>query len=306
MIPTFELELGPPAIELGAESLATFTEPSPPQDGPFVGSMFDPGATDSANATPQVTEPITFDQCRFVRAWNRCRCQTSEIWQDYRAFYSWPSLRDLFIGIAAGGVLANTSLDQDFRDWYQERVCTSDLDRIARGWKFYGEGTILIPSYVGLAFLGAMYDDQPWGGPLGEFGSRATRGFLVGAPAVVLGQTVLGAARPAANSDNSHWEPFHSSHGISGHAFVGALPFITAAKMCDEPWLKATCYGLSVLPAWSRVEHDKHYLSQAVLGWWFAYLACRAVDRPSGPDNAYSVAPLISPDLVGVSLTYRL
>ena len=76
--------------------------------------------------------------------------------------------------------------------------------------------------------------------------------------------------------------------------------------MCQNPWLKATLYGCSVLPAWSRIEHDRHYLSQAILGWWIAYLACDAVDSTAQSERCYSIAPVATYDLVGVSFTYRL
>ena len=79
---------------------------------------------------------------------------------------------------------------------------------------------------------------------------------------------------------------------------------ITAAKMSDTAWLKAGFYGLSVLTAWSRVNDDKHYLSQAALGWWMAYLACSAVETTNMAPKPFSVVPLLARDTVGVNVVY--
>lgn len=294
-----------PVFGFGAEALTNYTEPSSPTlsapDEPLPDTAF----ADSANVESLADDSLSVGLHRFGRAWQRCGRLGDEVWADYRAFYSWPSLRGLLIGLGVGSILANTSMDQDFRDWYQERVHSRGLTHVAYAWKTFGEGAIFLPSYAALAFVGAMYEDRAWGSVVGEFGSRAARGFLVGGPVVLSGQYVLGAARPSSEGENSHWQPFRSCHAVSGHAFVGALPFITAGKMCDNPWLKATLYGCSVLPAWSRIEHDRHYLSQAVLGWWIAYLACDAVDNSMESERSYSVAPVAAPDFVGISLTYR-
>ena len=287
----------------GADFLRSSWEAPPPA---LADPLSAPPAFGPTEGLDQPADPATVEQGRLDRLWTPIGQFHLLIRKDYDTFYSWPGMRDLLLGLAVGGALANTSLDQDFRDWYQDRVCTTDLDQFGRFWKTFGEAAIFAPSYAGLAVLGTMYDDYPLGGLLGEFGARATRSYLVGAPPMLLGQALLGGDRPASDSDNSRWRPFEASHGISGHAFVGAVPFITAAQMADGPWLKGAFYCLSVLPGWSRVESDKHYLSQAVLGWWFAYLACRAVDRPIQPERSYSVVPLMAPDAVGASLTYRM
>jgi len=121
----------------------------------------------------------------------------------------------------------------------------------------------------------------------------------------LFGQVCLGGDRPHDESIGSRWRPFQYGHGVSGHAFVGAVPFITAAQMAENPWLKGGLYCLSVLPGWSRIEHDKHYLSQVGLGWWLAYLACSAVDTTGQPARPYAVAPVITPEFVGVNVVFQ-
>jgi hypothetical protein len=52
---------------------------------------------------------------------------------------------------------------------------------------------------------------------------------------------------------------------------------LTAAKMTDNPFLKYPLYVGSTLTGLSRINDNKHYFSQAVLGWWIAFLAVNSV-----------------------------
>ncbi len=249
-------------------------------------------------------QPLSlWDGSRLDHLFDRGRELPATVRNDWKNFYSCRGMRDLLLGLGAAAVLANTSLDGDFREWYQERVQTEDTDKFARYWNNLGDGTVVVPAVIGIAAVGTLFDDTASGNLLAQFGSRATRAYLVGAPPVLFGQWALGGARPGESDRESRWSPFQASHAISGHAFIGAVPFITAAKMSDCVWLKGGLYGLSVLPAWARVNRDKHYLSQAVLGWWIACLSCSAVDQTALSGKGYTVFPLLSPDTVGVGVS---
>jgi hypothetical protein len=265
---------------------------------PSEGPVFDPvapAANYASCAPPSFRDRVRSD---FIElGW--------DIRSDYRHYYSWATMRDLWLAVGGGAVLANTSLDEDFQSWYQRDVRSSDTDDFAVFWKTFGEGEIFIPAYVGLALIGGIFEDQPLIGPLGEFSYRVTRGYLVGAPPMLVMQYLLGASRPGEASVGSQWKPFDDSNSVSGHAFVGAVPFITAAKMSHNPWMKATFYTLSTFTAWSRVNDDDHYLSQACLGWWMAYLACRAADDTEHEDRCFTFTPLVTPEVTGVGMVVQ-
>jgi hypothetical protein len=234
-----------------------------------------------------------------------CLENTCKLWTDHGNFYSWVTIRDLVLGIGAGGILANTPLDEDFRDWYQDDVRSSGTDDFADFASPFGAGQYVIPAVAGLAVIGAVCDYTPCGDAVEDFGCRSTRAYLVGAPPMLLLQFGLGASRPGEGSHDSYWRPFDDVNGVSGHAFVGAVPFITAAKMTENPCLKGGLYLCSTFTAWSRVNDDRHYLSQAWLGWWIAYLACRAVDDTEFEDKHLTFSPIASPDMVGIGAVYR-
>jgi len=230
-------------------------------------------------------------------AWESIKC-------DHRNYYSWTTAWNFAGALSVGSILANTSIDQDVRNWYQRDVRSSGTDNVAKAVKVFGEGAIMIPSAAGLWMLGSLMDDRPAMSTLGEFGGRVTRGYLVGGPPVLLMQYALGASRPS-QDEGSQWNPFHRTHGVSGHAFISAVPFITAAQMTDNYYLKGVFLAGSTVTAWSRVNDDAHYLSQVVLGWWMAYMACNAVNETEQGHRAFRVEPLITPEMSGAALIWR-
>ena len=230
-------------------------------------------------------------------------CETKyKLWTDFGDYYAWPNVRDVLLGVAAGSVLANTSLDQDFRDWYQEDFRSPGTNNFSSFWRTFGEGAIFIPSFAGLGLAAAMCGDGPVANTVADFSFRTERAYAVGAPALLFLQNGLGGSRPGENPHNSAWRPFQDDNGVSGHAFIGAVPFLTAAEMVDRPILKGGLYFCSALPAWSRVNDDMHYLSQACLGWWLAYLACRTVERTDCWERQISLVPIATAEMTGMGL----
>ncbi|HYW78024.1 MAG TPA: hypothetical protein VE890_00540, partial [Thermoguttaceae bacterium] len=77
-----------------------------------------------------------------------------------------------------------------------------------------------------------------------------------------------------------------------------------AAKMTDNPYWKAAFYAGSTLGAFSRVNDDRHYSSQVMLGWWMAYMAVSALDHTQQGKNL-TIFPMTVADGVGVGMEYR-
>ncbi len=234
----------------------------------------------------------------------RVRLLFQNVLEDHRHFYSWPTVRDLGLGLALGAVFANTSVDEHFRDWYQEDVRSRGLDNFSSFWKPWGEGVYFLPAYAGLAMLSIFCPEQPVLGPAGSFSARVSRAYLVGFPSLLFLQAMTGGGRPGEHFAWSQWRPFEDTNGVSGHAFIGAVPFITAAQMTDRPLLQAAFYLGSVLPAWSRINDDAHYLSQVCLGWWLAYLACRAVNETETGQRPWTLVPIAGSNQIGLGLVF--
>jgi len=234
------------------------------------------------------------------------------IWSDYCNFYCVDTALNFGVALGGGAVLANTALDRHFSGWYQENIRSSGTDDFAKSCKFFGEGMIWAPVFVATAVSYRLYEQSGWNTrnercPFGEYAARTARGYLVGSPMLWLYQNLLGSERPSANEKGSYWRPFHEDHAVSGHAFVGAMPFITAAQMVENPWLKGVFYVCSVLPAWSRVNDDAHYLSQTILGWYLAYLSVRAVSQTEETrlPKGLTIFPITEGRYIGLGLLYR-
>jgi len=225
------------------------------------------------------------------------------VYRDYKCFYSKDNLRSLAIGIGLAGVLANTSIDGEIQDCVQEYLRNDDTDNLSESVKPFGEGAITIPLYVGAALFGELTKDIRLGSATGEWGERSLRAILVGAPPMLFLQNAIGASRP--KEDDSHWRPFNDNNGVSGHSFMGAVPFITAAKMADNTYLKYSLYLGSMLCGWSRINDDCHYFSQAALGWWVAYLAASCTERTEKERKRVVIAPAPVADGMGIIAVFR-
>ena len=83
------------------------------------------------------------------------------------------------------------------------------------------------------------------------------------------------------------------------------MPFLTAASMTENRLLRGALFVASGWTAWSRINDDQHYLSQALLGWYFAYQAVRAVNHTEWEERRVHLAPFVHPEGNGLALHIR-
>ena len=220
-------------------------------------------------------------------------------WEDHLHYYARDNLTELTLGLALAAPLANTPADRSVRDWYQRKARSDVTDHFADVLRHGGEFWVTVPVCAGAALAGTLTGDGGLGSALGTWGNRSLRALLVGAPPLAGLSAVLGPARPPQGS--SRWQPFRDHHGLSGHTFVGAVPFLTAALMTEDPFWRGTFVLGSFLTGWSRLNDDRHYLSQVALGWWAAYLAAASVDETERGRRRFRILPLCSPEGPGVA-----
>ena len=192
------------------------------------------------------------------------------------------NLTRLGIGVGVAAVFANTNIDMYIRDKYQSSTRSHVTDEATKIFNISATELALVAGTVYIGSYGAgVWLHNP---TMVEWAQKSVRATVVGGPALVFLATATGGDRPT--EGDSHWQPFQNFHGVSGHAYIGAVPFITAAKMSENPYQKAIFYGLSTFPALARINDDEHYFSQVALGWYLAYLSCAVVakgtDRQEG------------------------
>lgn len=274
--------------ELAERKQGFYDDMSLPDEGPD--QFAQEGATPSQRDMPF---PNLFPEIR------------QRVWNDHVNFYSKDSLIRLGLGLAVAGAVANTGVDAELTKDVRSSFRAGETDQFSALSKQFGNGYYTVPVFAAAALLGQFSDRWPAAGLAGDWGGRCMRTFGVGAPPLLIVQRVTGGSRPGQNEDGSQWIPFQAEHGASGHTFMGAIPFITAAKMTDDPWLKAGFYVCSTFTGWSRLYDNDHYFSQVVLGWWIAYLAASAVDDTEFSSRRFRIVPLTLGDGTGLGIEFR-
>lgn len=201
-----------------------------------------------------------------------------KVLEDYRNFYDCESLVCTTAAFGAGALMANTGFDQTLQTAWQEHVTPTDVGTFFSGCKDIGEGRYSIPIFGAAAVAGMFMEGRPVGDAIGGWGSRSLRIIAVGAPPLYVLQMATGASRPGEGTAGSKWVLFNDNNGVSGHSFMGAVPFLAAATMVEDPIAKGSLYVCSTFVGFSRMTDDAHYPSQAFLGWYLAFASAMAVE----------------------------
>ncbi len=234
----------------------------------------------------------------------------SDVQSDLGNFYRVENVPWVLGALGVGGLMANTNIDQDILEHIQDNITfgqSDELQEFITEYRFFGEGYFLLPVYASTAILGKHFlADYSTVYRVGEWGDRSFRGILLGTPPLLVSQRLLGGSRPDETGEGSEWQSFADNNGVSGHAFMGAVPFLTVMHMTDDYRAKVAWFALSMLPALSRITENGHYPSQALLGWGLACLATSSVAKSEfNQDRDFQVYPLLDADSVGIGITIR-
>ena len=220
---------------------------------------------------------------------------------DFGNFYlDRANLTRLGIGVGVAAVFANTGMDQYIRDKYQSSTRSHVTDQATKIFNSTGSevALVLAPAYLGAYGVGKWLHNPT----MVEWATNSFRATIVGGPALLVLAAATGADRP--DEGDSNWGSYQNFHGVSGHTYFSAVPFITAAKMSENPYQKAIFYGLSTFPALSRINDDQHYFSQVALGWYLAYLSCAVVEKGNDRQEGRTHV-LLAPVPKGLAITVQ-
>ncbi len=222
---------------------------------------------------------------------------------DYIAFYRTSNLVKLASGFALMAVMANTSMDQSITDWYQKHIRSSATNGFSRVFKPFGSKDKVSITYLGINAGALLLRCTTLGCGLAIYSERFLEALVVGLPPLLVTQRLTGSSRPSSHC--SHWHPFRQDHGVSGHTFLSALLFLTAAEMISQPTVKNIFYGVSTFTGLSRFNDNSHYLSQVILGWWLGYLSVKAVF--SSKALSFTISPTVYQNgAIGVTISKAL
>ncbi len=200
-----------------------------------------------------------------------------DIKRDFTVYLRPKNLLYLGDAFVVGGILANTRIDRSIRNTWQNSIrsnATNNFFAVPEAIGGFSYWYHLV--YPGAVALGYYTRDSVAGNTIYFWGYRSLRTALLGGIQQAIFTQALGSGRPLNNVD-SKWQPYRYKTGVSGHAFYGSIPFLTAAMMSDIPLIRYGLFVLSTLPGIARINSDHHYTSQVVMGWSIAFLSARAV-----------------------------
>lgn len=264
-------------------------------------SVHDGSESGEAVARPDTDPPVYLEE----GIWERHVELGRRLWSDQGNFYDIDTLAPFALALGGAAILANSGIDREFAEDYQDNIFNDDTDKASSWVKWMGDGRYTLP-ILGVATAMSIYiPEDELLGPVGTWGQRSLRATITGALPLWVMQRAIGSGRPGLDANNSSWAFWDHTNGVSGHTFISAVPFITAARMVENPYAKAGLYLGSTLTGWSRINDHDHYLSQVLLGWFLAYLAVDSVFDTDTQAVGWHLVSIPPQHGQGIGLEYR-
>ena len=180
----------------------------------------------------------------------------------------------------AGILFAATLLsDRSLRMEAQEHRGTTSNAMASLGNSF-GEWSYVVPGLAAGYLAGEIAGSSGLKRIVVRAGASAA---LAGGLSTALKYTV-GRSRPSVAGDPDQFRPFTRWNSFpSGHT---AVAFAIATAIADEtrdPWTDAALYGAATLTALSRVNDDRHWTSDVLIGGLLGHLSAKWVSQKLGP-----------------------
>jgi membrane-associated phospholipid phosphatase len=166
----------------------------------------------------------------------------------------------------AAAVIAGTSLLMTVDgpvERYAQRHRSNTSNDAASFFRHFGQPEVYATVSLGLVGAGLIGGNKE----LTRAGGRAVASVgLAGASTLAL-KGLFGRTRPDAGEGSLDFDPFGKSEGLpSGHT---ALAFALATSLSQEihrPWATVGLYTLATGTGFSRINDDRHWLSDVALG----------------------------------------
>lgn len=184
---------------------------------------------------------------------------------------------------AIGGVAALSFLDDNAQRGSQA-TRTPGGDAAARVFRRMGQPEVYVPVALGTIAVGLLAGDDD----LTRSGGRIAGSLAVAGLSHSAVKLVVGRNRPTFTTDQYQFKPFSSRASYpSGHT---SQAFALASSVSDEigsPVASLGLYTLASLTGWSRINDNRHWLSDVVSGALIGILSTKFVNgkwRVAGVD----------------------
>jgi len=206
-------------------------------------------------------------------------------------------------GIIIGTSLLAMPFDEEARRISQRNVATLDGDVMSFANSY---GDLLYPAIgtIGAYGLGLAMSDER----LRTFSRKTCTSLLVAGVMTTLIKSIIGRSRPFTNQGSQTFTPFTINDARlsypSGHTTVAFAMSASLSRYIDRWWADVILYGLASGTAYARMHHDRHWLSDTILGGAIGYFAAKWVfDADKQPSVSTSEA-LIEPTFTPVSMGF--
>lgn len=203
---------------------------------------------------------------------------------------------------AVAGVIAGSGfLDDDVRE-YSQNHRTETKDDIARIFRHMGQPEVYATVGLGTLATGLIAGDDD----LSRAGGRITASLVTAGVSNSLLKFMFGRKRPNSSTDPDEFEPFTKNASFpSGHT---ALAFALAASVSNEVhfWpAQVGLYSAATLTGWSRINDNKHWLSDVMGGAAVGVTSAMIMD---GRWTMFGIGQphfLVSPKGASVSMSFQ-
>jgi len=163
--------------------------------------------------------------------------------------------------LVLGGAALLVVVDEPVSDFVQDNRSTT-LDDVA-GVRVMGEPVVYLSLVGGTVAAGLISGDSR----VTRAGGRLALTLAIAGGLSQVGKLATGRDRPFSGTSATSFHPFSGAKAFpSGHTSVA---FGIATSLSDEirrPWATAVLYSGAGLVAWSRVNDNKHWLSDVAAG----------------------------------------
>lgn len=163
---------------------------------------------------------------------------------------------------AVGGLSALMLADHPVQRYAQHNSGTG-ADNVAAAVRHIGQPEVYGTVTLGLLAAG-LVTHQP---EVTRAGGRLGVSLLLAGGAVLGGKTLFGRPRPEQSLDADGYSPFSGQAAMpSGHT---AIAFALATSLSDDihrTWVSVPLYGLAATVGWSRINDNRHWLSDVAAG----------------------------------------
>jgi membrane-associated phospholipid phosphatase len=174
---------------------------------------------------------------------------------------------------AVGGVAVLAAVDEPLQR-YVQRHRSKTSDDAARFFRHMGQPEVYGTVSVGILAVG-LVAHQP---RVTRTGTRAIASVgLAGVTTLAL-KVLTGRARPDSGIGAFHFKPFSSADALpSGHTSVAFALATSLAEDIDRTWATIALYTAATGTAFSRINDNKHWLSDTALGALLGFTSARLV-----------------------------